>query len=394
MNVTLAPSPKLLGKRLRELRKARNLTQVQVAQALGVSHALVSMWERGDRLPSVAQLDALSKLFWVDREALLGGEEKPTLSFGKEQAFLTPKDRMEVARWLDFVEGVAEAGLESQAALRRLRVGGPVRDGRMAPGLASRVREKLGLGTRIPLGLPSLMGLLDEWGVLVYRSPLEGILGGIYQSPQGGLALLVNGSLPPGIQALILAQGVAHFLYHPTISRALYPQGSGKGFRSPWFKFARIWGAYFLLPREALLDTFTGRKVGGEEIFLLAHRWGLDEAFVLHRLWMDGFPLEGNTLLFPSEPQRALQVLGLPCIPETPHPLGLERYSPGTLLALRKRVLSEDLSPKEGASLLDVDTTTFSHLLFPAAEARPQGLDLLEQILSFRLPGRKALKRG
>lgn len=387
-----ATPPETLGKRIRALREERGLTQVQVAQAIGVSSALVSMWERGERLPGLVYLEALSKLFWVEVESFFG-EKKPRESspFAEdEERFLTPRDRVEVARWMDFVERFAEAGLEREVALEELRTGIPIRDGRLAPSLALKARESLGLGTQMPLGLSALMGLLEDLGVSVYRTPLEGILGGFRRSSKGGLALLVNGSLDPGVQALVLAQGLAHFLYHSPISRALYPQVGEEGSRLSWFRFARVWGAYFILPREVLLSAFGRGKVKGERVFLLAHRSGLDQAFVLHRLWMDGFLSEDEIPALPKDEKRVWQLFSPPSKLELPHSLGLERYSPGTLLVLREKILSEELSPKEGASILDVDTTTLSELLFPLEQPEPQKLDFLKRILNFRLPGRKA----
>ncbi|MBR0137157.1 MAG: helix-turn-helix transcriptional regulator [Erysipelotrichaceae bacterium] len=39
-----------VGKFIAELRKERNLTQVQLAEALGVTDRAVSKWENGDSL--------------------------------------------------------------------------------------------------------------------------------------------------------------------------------------------------------------------------------------------------------------------------------------------------------------------------------------------------------
>lgn len=44
------PERTVIGKRLRELRGSR--TQEEVAKALGVSVMAISLWERGERVPS------------------------------------------------------------------------------------------------------------------------------------------------------------------------------------------------------------------------------------------------------------------------------------------------------------------------------------------------------
>ena len=55
-----------LGLRLAALRKARELTQVQLAKALGCSVEFVSLVERGVNAPSVAGLEKYARLLRVD----------------------------------------------------------------------------------------------------------------------------------------------------------------------------------------------------------------------------------------------------------------------------------------------------------------------------------------
>ena len=42
---------KAIGKKLEELRKAKGITQAEVAEALGVSAMAVSLYENGERIP-------------------------------------------------------------------------------------------------------------------------------------------------------------------------------------------------------------------------------------------------------------------------------------------------------------------------------------------------------
>ena len=42
-----------LGKNIRALRRGRNLTQEQFAEAIGVSFKSVSRWENGDTYPDI-----------------------------------------------------------------------------------------------------------------------------------------------------------------------------------------------------------------------------------------------------------------------------------------------------------------------------------------------------
>ncbi len=65
-----------IGNRLLKLRTQRGLTQIQVAEMLGVSNKAVSKWECGEALPSVDMLVALSRLYGVSIDEILLNEDK------------------------------------------------------------------------------------------------------------------------------------------------------------------------------------------------------------------------------------------------------------------------------------------------------------------------------
>ena len=60
---------------IKEIRVRKNLTQLQVANALGVSSVVYSRYETGNRQPSVDALIRLSDLFGVTVDYLLGRQE-------------------------------------------------------------------------------------------------------------------------------------------------------------------------------------------------------------------------------------------------------------------------------------------------------------------------------
>lgn len=72
------PLSRILAGRLRELRARRGLTQDQVARALNVHESAVSRWEGGSRFPTGEDLIALSDLFSVSIDHLLGRTEQWT----------------------------------------------------------------------------------------------------------------------------------------------------------------------------------------------------------------------------------------------------------------------------------------------------------------------------
>ena len=67
---------KELGSRLAQLRKEAGLTQVQLAEALGVSQQMVASYEVGRRRIPVSMLAALAQALKVQIDVLLGGTPK------------------------------------------------------------------------------------------------------------------------------------------------------------------------------------------------------------------------------------------------------------------------------------------------------------------------------
>ena len=65
-----------LGQRIASLRKARKLTQEQLAEAIGCSVEFISLVERGVNAPSVAGLDKFAKILKTEVKELFTFEEK------------------------------------------------------------------------------------------------------------------------------------------------------------------------------------------------------------------------------------------------------------------------------------------------------------------------------
>lgn len=65
--------------RIKELRKAKNLKQSELADILGVSMYTVSVWERGVRRPEYDNLEALCGVFQVSLGYILGSTDDPSL---------------------------------------------------------------------------------------------------------------------------------------------------------------------------------------------------------------------------------------------------------------------------------------------------------------------------
>lgn len=57
---------------LKELRIERNLGQVELAKAIGVSKGVISLWENGLREPNMYSLIMLAKFFDISIDELVG----------------------------------------------------------------------------------------------------------------------------------------------------------------------------------------------------------------------------------------------------------------------------------------------------------------------------------
>lgn len=107
-----------MGERIASLRKARNLTQTQLAEALGISQQMVASYEVGRRRIPVSMLQALAKALSADIDALLGGSSAkararrgpaPTLARHMERISALPKTQQKFV--LQVLESVlAQAG--------------------------------------------------------------------------------------------------------------------------------------------------------------------------------------------------------------------------------------------------------------------------------------------
>ena len=66
---------KIFGKRLREVRKSKKLTQIELANMLGISQKSYSHWENNKTFPSFENLVKLADLFEVSLDWLFGRDK-------------------------------------------------------------------------------------------------------------------------------------------------------------------------------------------------------------------------------------------------------------------------------------------------------------------------------
>ena len=92
----------MIAKRIEQARIDQNMTQLQLADMLGVSYQAVSNWERGNSMPDISKLADLCNALDLTVNELLGMEEKTAAAVTKamEQEELTVEELKEVAPML------------------------------------------------------------------------------------------------------------------------------------------------------------------------------------------------------------------------------------------------------------------------------------------------------
>ncbi|KDR96458.1 Desulfoferrodoxin [Peptoclostridium litorale DSM 5388] len=66
-----------IGKLILSLRKEKNMTQKEIADAMNISDKTISKWERGLGCPDVSLLGTLSQILGVNIEKILSGDLNP-----------------------------------------------------------------------------------------------------------------------------------------------------------------------------------------------------------------------------------------------------------------------------------------------------------------------------
>ena len=65
-----------IGENIKRLRKAKSVTQEQIAEVLGLSVTAVSKWERNETYPDITLLFPLAHYFGVTLDELMGYDEE------------------------------------------------------------------------------------------------------------------------------------------------------------------------------------------------------------------------------------------------------------------------------------------------------------------------------
>ena len=119
-----------IGKRISSLRKKRGMTQMSLANSLGISYQAVSNWERGLAMPDIANLKELAETLGTTVDDILDDSEKARILVSADagedvDAQLTPEEFNDMAplltadKNLKLLEAVAAPFAPEEAAEAR-----------------------------------------------------------------------------------------------------------------------------------------------------------------------------------------------------------------------------------------------------------------------------------
>lgn len=359
-------------------RSASGLGQEDLANALGVSRAMISYWEAGSRVPNDRQLAALSRLLRSPIAILVGAEE-PTAAPDVAAMLLRgadhelPDDAFPGLReFVEFLDAYAELADAAKFLVRGMRQspfvsGAGFESGDDARRKAEEVRAYLRVGLG-PIG--DIDALCELLGVTVYRAPLgedlaRTVSGAFYDHPAIGFSLLVNLDMTPGRRRFTVAHELAHALFHGESKYIVSTAG-----KPPRERFADAFAGEFLMPTEGVRRVmeeqgFGPRIADPSEVIQLQRFFGVSYITALVRLRQAKYLTQARFDSFKLvRPVLLARSLGFEIGEEEYHPRPdlwrLERFPSRFRRLLRLAVQRDLLSAPSAAALtrLSIDEIT------------------------------------
>ena len=298
-NVVDAVDSKVLGQRLQEARRARGLTQQEVAESLELARTTVTALEKGERRIRPDELISLAGLYGRPVSSFVGARA-PSAEFSvqfrtsvnrasspeAQQALMHGvqefQDLCEDYRWLEAITGARPR----QSYPPQYEMAGiPPEDA--AEDVAASERNRLGLGDGPVLNLREV--LESDAGLRIFYTGLPSSLAGIfaYTEDLGG-CIAVNSRHPEERRRWSMAHEYGHFLtsrFRPELT-ALGRTGRSSASE----RFADAFGAALLMPSSGLRRRFYQISRAGDgvvtaaEICRLAHYYFVSVEAMMLRL--------------------------------------------------------------------------------------------------------------
>jgi Zn-dependent peptidase ImmA (M78 family)/DNA-binding XRE family transcriptional regulator len=260
-----------LGKRLKEARLSRGITQEAAAEAIGVPRTALVHIEAGNRSVSTLELAELAKLYARPISVFFAEEEGPEEDFLVALHRLSPefKDQEAIEREVVRCVEMCREGYRLESLLdRKLRLGPPAYDLPPPSNFAEAVEqgEEIAEEERNRVGvahspIPDMAELLSTHGIWASGVALPNEMSGMFlHQPSIGFVVLVNYTHPRGRKRFSYAHEYAHALLDRKNAMTVTTKRNSNEVIE---KRANAFAASFLMPKEGVRLFLSTLNKGG-----------------------------------------------------------------------------------------------------------------------------------
>ncbi len=293
---TETASPRLIGQRLAEARKARSITQEVAAEHLGVSRPTFIALEKGERAAKPAEIMKLAALYGRPVSHFVRTAEPVTdfqphfrASLEKVKPAEVEQLRTAIGEFKVSVENYLDLERRMKAPMRLnypqpVELNARVNVTELAEDVANLERQRLGLGDQ---PIPDIRTVLEsDVGVRIFFGRLPRTFAGMYLFVDGlGGCMLINSVHPADKQRASIAHEYAHLIVDRYTAGIDYLTISGR--KPANERFAESFAMSFLMPASSVRFRFnevvntTGNFQVGD-LVKLKHRYSVSmEAMAL-----------------------------------------------------------------------------------------------------------------
>src|SRR3954470_23293968 len=293
---TETASPRVIGQRLAEARKARSITQEVAAEHIGVSRPTFIALEKGERAAKPAEIMKLAALYGQPVSHFVRTAEPVTdfqPHFRAAMEKLKPAEveqlRAAIGEFKVFVENYLDLERRMKAPMRLnypqlVELNARVNVTELAEDVANRERQRLGLGDQ---PIPNIRSLLEsDVGVRIFFARLPRMFAGMYIFVDGlGGCMLINSVHPADKQRASIAHEYAHLIVDRYTAGIDYLTIFGR--KPANERFAESFAMSFLMPASSvrfrfneIVNSTNNFQVG--DLVKLKHRYSVSlEAMAL-----------------------------------------------------------------------------------------------------------------
>lgn len=280
----------MIGERLKRAREAAGFALRDLAEQVGVSHTMISKYEKNKVMPSSSQilkiakaLDVRMEYFFRPSKIKLEGVEfrkRSSLSVRNEKK-LTVDIIEQAERWSELVEQYPNHPIMQFSIPKEIpRQIDALED---IDDIADLVREVWGIGFN---PIPSMVDLLESHGILVINTdiPSENKFDGLSCSVSEYPIIAISSEYTGDRQRNTLAHELGHLLLDGRLPKHIDEE-----------KACNYFAGAFLLPKSSIIQSLGQRRQTLElgELYLLKHEFGISMGSILYRAAQLGIISQG-----------------------------------------------------------------------------------------------------